>query len=116
MRTEVIVVGAGPAGLAAAEATARAGIATQIIERAAAVGVRCCGDDGEDEQHAQLVIDASGYASCVAKPAGLQAGFDLFGLGAEQEFYGPGFDEREAWLLVGDAVAPGGYGWAFPDG
>src|SRR5437868_1027857 len=36
---DVIVVGAGPAGLAAAEVTARAGLSTQILERADAVGV-----------------------------------------------------------------------------
>jgi digeranylgeranylglycerophospholipid reductase len=203
---DVIVVGAGPAGLAAAEVTARGGLVTHVLERADAVGVpvrtsggswiadlrelgigpefyhpvqrirlatpraeavfayeeplACVlrvkelyqhlaqqaiaagavlrlrtsvlgvvssggavagvrlrsGPTGEGQQAARVVIDASGYASHIGQAAGLHVGFPEFGLGAEQDLYAPNFDAREAWLMVGEDVAPGGYGWAFPDG
>lgn len=103
----------------AAGAVLRLGCSVQgpLCKDGAVVGVTCVdAQHGEHALYAKLVIDASGYASRLARATGQQPGFAAFGLGAEQELLAPNFDEREAWLLVGEEVAPAGYGWAFPDG
>lgn len=65
---------------------------------------------------AKIVVDASGYAGLLGKKAGINAGYESFGFGAEYDLYAPHFDEQEAVLLLGAATAPNGYGWAFPYG
>ena len=65
---------------------------------------------------AKLVIDATGHRSVLLKNAGLDPGFQRFGVGAEYDMYAPNCDENEAVLLVGDRVAPSGYAWVFPWG
>jgi digeranylgeranylglycerophospholipid reductase len=65
---------------------------------------------------ARLVIDASGYRAVVAEHLGLRPPAVRRAVGHEQEVYAPYYDQDEALLVVGDDVAPGGYGWAFPCG
>jgi digeranylgeranylglycerophospholipid reductase len=50
------------------------------------------------------------------KQAGLDPGFERFGVGAEYDLYAPHCDENEAVLIVGTRVAPAGYAWVFPWG
>jgi digeranylgeranylglycerophospholipid reductase len=65
---------------------------------------------------ARVVIDATGYRSVLLKQAGLDPGFERFGVGAEYDLYAPHCDQNEVLLLVGDQVAPSGYAWVFPWG
>lgn len=71
---------------------------------------------GPAEVGARVVVDASGHSATVARRIGLHAGFEQHGFGVEYDLYAPQFDQSEAWLLVGEDVAPQGYGWAFPYG
>lgn len=66
--------------------------------------------------HARLVVEATGYASTLAKRRGLNPGFVGFGIGAEWDLYAPNHDPHEALLVVGEAIAPHGYGWVLPYG
>jgi digeranylgeranylglycerophospholipid reductase len=64
----------------------------------------------------RLVVDASGTTGVVARAAGLRGTAPRTAVGLEVEVVAPAYDQREALLVVGDEVAPGGYGWAFPRG
>lgn len=65
---------------------------------------------------ARLVVDATGTAGVIARDAGLRGPAPRTAVGVESEVFAPSYDQREALLVVGDDVAPGGYGWAFPRG
>ena len=206
MTFDVVIAGGGPAGLSAAAVTARAGLATLVVERNAAIGVpvRTSGASWIDElaalgvparffvpihrirviaphadaifdyRDAQMcvldvrtflqwlaeeaiaagariqlgtradsmleradrvaglrvrerdgrikeiaassVIDATGYASTLARRQRLHEGFAAFGVGAELDLYAPRWNEQEAALIVGRDVAPHGYAWVLPYG
>jgi len=80
-------------------------------------GVRTRGRNGRFEDiAARVVVDATGYPSALARRAGLHAGFGAFGVGVELDLHAPRFDPHEAVLIVGRALAPNGYAWAFPYG
>src|SRR5262249_13966036 len=64
----------------------------------------------------RVLIDATGYRSTLLKQAGLDPGFERFGVGAEYDLYAPSFDQSEAVLAVGSQIAPSGYAWVFPWG
>jgi digeranylgeranylglycerophospholipid reductase len=64
----------------------------------------------------RVLIDATGYRATLLKQAGLDPGIRRFGVGAEYDLYAPHCDQREAVLLVGNELAPSGYGWVFPWG
>lgn len=68
------------------------------------------------ELHSRLVIDATGYRSAILKQAGLDPGFERFGVGSEYDMLAPHCDEREAVLIVGSSAAPAGYAWICPWG
>lgn len=63
----------------------------------------------------RIVIDATGYKSVLLKQAGLDPGFERFGVGAEYDLYAPHCDPSEVVLMVG-GIAPSGYAWVFPWG
>ncbi len=96
-----------------AELRLREHVTGALLERGAVVGavVR-----GRGEVRARLVVDASGTAGVIAREAGLRGTAPRTAVGLEVEVFAPAYDQREALLVVGDAVAPGGYGWAFPRG
>ena len=84
---------------------------TPVMENGRVTGVRT----REQEIAARVVIDATGYRSAVMKQAGLDPGFERFGVGAEYDLFAPHCDQSEAVLMVG-GVAPSGYAWVFPWG
>jgi digeranylgeranylglycerophospholipid reductase len=65
---------------------------------------------------ARVVVDASGHTGFVARDAGLRPGNERSAVGMEFELHAPSYDEDVAVFWLGDKVAPGGYGWAFPVG
>ena len=64
----------------------------------------------------RLVVDASGHTGFVARAEGLRPGNERSAVGMEMELHAPAYDEDVAVFWLGDKVAPGGYGWAFPVG
>lgn len=71
---------------------------------------------GGGQVRGRLLVDATGTTGIVARAAGLRGTAPRTAIGLEVEVFAPAYDQREALLVVGDAVAPGGYGWAFPRG
>jgi digeranylgeranylglycerophospholipid reductase len=63
-----------------------------------------------------VVVDASGHTGFLARGAGLRPGNDRSAVGLEIELRAKSYDHDEAIFWLGDDVAPGGYGWAFPCG
>lgn len=104
---------AAQAAAAGAVLRLRTHVTGPIVAGGVVVGVRT---RGSGDIGARLVVDASGTAGVVAREAGLRGSAPRFGAGIEREVFAPRFDQREAYLVVGDAVAPGGYAWAFPRG
>jgi digeranylgeranylglycerophospholipid reductase len=72
--------------------------------------------NGRYDVAARVVVDASGHTGFLAREAGLRPGNDRSAVGMELELHAPGYDQDEAVFWLGDDVAPGGYGWAFPVG
>jgi digeranylgeranylglycerophospholipid reductase len=103
-------------GERAVEAGAKIRLATAVSETISADGVVTGVRTRSEDLPAKLVIDATGHRSVLLKNAGLDPGFERFGVGAEYDMYAPHCDETEAVLLVGDRVAPAGYAWVFPWG
>ncbi|HET7310036.1 MAG TPA: NAD(P)/FAD-dependent oxidoreductase [Mycobacteriales bacterium] len=71
---------------------------------------------GRYDVDAGVVVDASGHTGFLARDAGLRPANDRSAVGMEIELRAPGYDQDEAIFWLGDSVAPGGYGWAFPTG
>jgi digeranylgeranylglycerophospholipid reductase len=71
---------------------------------------------GPHDLPARLVVDASGHTGFLARDAGLRPRNERSAVGIELELHAPGYDADEAVFWLGDSVAPGGYGWAFPCG
>ncbi|HWA67705.1 MAG TPA: NAD(P)/FAD-dependent oxidoreductase [Mycobacteriales bacterium] len=71
---------------------------------------------GRYELAARVVVDASGHTGFLAREAGLRPANDRSAVGMELELHAPGYDQDEVVFWLGDDVAPGGYGWAFPCG
>jgi digeranylgeranylglycerophospholipid reductase len=88
-----------------------------IIDKGSISGARIYSGKGQYlEFGSKVLIDASGYRAAMLTKADLYAGCKHFGAGAEYDFYAPNCDQDEAVLIVGNKVAPSGYGWAFPWG
>ena len=86
--------------------------ASAITDEGIVRGVRT----NSEELRSKLVIDATGYRSTLLKQAGLDPGFQRFGVGSEYDLFAPHCDQSEAVLLVGGTVAPSGYAWVCPWG
>lgn len=98
---------------AGARLTLKAPVTSVLTERGRPCGVAV---RGLGEVRARVIIDATGTAGIVARAAGLRESAPRTAAGVEIEVFAPRYDQREALLVVGDQVAPGGYGWAFPRG
>jgi digeranylgeranylglycerophospholipid reductase len=64
----------------------------------------------------RVVVDASGHTGFVARDTGMRPGNERSAVGMELELHAPAYDQDEVAFWLGDDVAPGGYGWAFPCG
>ena len=62
----------------------------------------------------KVVIDASGFASVVAKELGYVKQWKKFGVGAEFEVKTEKLEYDNWWLMVGQEYSPAGYAWIFP--
>jgi digeranylgeranylglycerophospholipid reductase len=71
---------------------------------------------GRYELTSRVVVDASGHTGFLARDAGMRPGNDRSAVGMELELHSPAYDQDEVVFWLGDDVAPGGYGWAFPCG
>lgn len=71
-------------------------------------------DGRELKATARFVIDASGWRRDVAASLGLTNRPKRVGLGIEYEFEDLSAERARAALLVGNGLAPSGYGWIFP--
>ncbi|HEU5035321.1 MAG TPA: NAD(P)/FAD-dependent oxidoreductase [Mycobacteriales bacterium] len=71
---------------------------------------------GPHELRSHVVVDASGHTGFLARESGLRPRNERSAVGLEVEVRASGYDQDEAVFWLGDDVAPGGYGWAFPCG
>lgn len=78
------------------------------------LGVKATRSNEELIFNAEIVIDASGFQSVVAKSLGLVKQWERFGVGAEYEVNAEKIDSDTWWLLVGEEYSPAGYAWIFP--
>jgi digeranylgeranylglycerophospholipid reductase len=63
---------------------------------------------------AKIVIDASGFASVVARELGHVKQWKRYGVGAEFEVKTEKLEYDNWWLMVGQEYSPAGYAWIFP--
>ena len=78
------------------------------------VGVIAKSKDRHIQFNAKVVIDASGFASVVAKELGHVGQWKKFGVGAEFEVKTEELEHDNWWLMVGQKYSPAGYAWIFP--
>jgi digeranylgeranylglycerophospholipid reductase len=71
---------------------------------------------GRYDLTSRVVVDASGHTGFLARGTGLRPGNERSAVGMELELHSPAYDQDEVVFWLGDDVAPGGYGWAFPCG
>jgi digeranylgeranylglycerophospholipid reductase len=71
---------------------------------------------GRYDLTSRVVVDASGHTGFVARDTGMRPGNERSAVGMELELHAPAYDQDEVVFWLGDDVAPGGYGWAFPCG
>ena len=78
------------------------------------VGVIAKSKEKDIQFNAKVVIDASGFASVVAKDLGHVKQWKKFGVGAEFEVKAEKLEHDNWWLMVGQEYSPAGYAWIFP--
>ena len=78
------------------------------------VGVIAKSQDKHIQFNGKVVIDASGFASVVAKELGHVKQWKKFGVGAEFEVKAEKLEWDNWWLMVGQEYSPAGYAWIFP--
>lgn len=79
-------------------------------------GVLARSKGGDAEFRAKVTVDASGFASIVARTAGFAPRWSRFGAGAEYEARVESCSDDTWWLMVGQKYSPAGYAWIFPLG
>jgi digeranylgeranylglycerophospholipid reductase len=72
--------------------------------------------NGRYDLTAHVVVDASGHTGFLAREQGMRPANDRSAVGMELELHAPAYDQDEVVFWLGDDIAPGGYGWAFPCG
>lgn len=77
-------------------------------------GVIAKSEEGQIQFNGKVVIDASGFASVVAKELGYVKQWKKFGVGAEFEVKTEKLEHDNWWLMVGQEYSPAGYAWIFP--
>ena len=106
----------------AADAGAEIRLKAHVKQAITDTGGRITGIEVRDQLHgteqvaAKVVVDASGHTGFIAREAGLRSGNERSAVGLELEVHAPAYDQDEAIFWLGDTIAPGGYGWAFPLG
>ena len=78
------------------------------------VGVITKSQDKHIQFNGKVIIDASGFASVVAKELGHVKQWKKFGVGAEFEVKTEKLEYDNWWLMVGQEYSPAGYAWIFP--
>ena len=78
------------------------------------VGVIAKSQDKHIQFNGKVIIDASGFASVVAKELGHVKQWKKFGVGAEFEVKTEKLEYDNWWLMVGQEYSPAGYAWIFP--
>jgi digeranylgeranylglycerophospholipid reductase len=78
------------------------------------VGVIAKSQDKHIQFKAKIVIDASGFASVVARELGHVKQWKRYGVGAEFEVKTEKLEYDNWWLMVGQEYSPAGYAWIFP--
>jgi digeranylgeranylglycerophospholipid reductase len=102
---------------AGAEIRLKAHVEGALTDGGRTIGVRARDPfRGAYEQPARVVVDASGHTGFLSRAAGMRPGNERSAVGLELELHAPGYDQDEAVFWLGDAISPGGYGWAFPVG
>tara|TARA_B100001123_G_C15280843_1_gene1013963 strand:- start:821 stop:2029 length:1209 start_codon:yes stop_codon:yes gene_type:complete len=89
---------------------------TEIIKDSAdrCTGVIAKSQEKQIQFNGKVIIDASGFASIVAKELGYVEQWKKFGVGAEFEVRTERLDYENWWLMVGQEYSPAGYAWIFP--
>ena len=77
-------------------------------------GLKVSTNKGDLTVDCNLVIDASGFSSSVARRLGIVSEWKRYGIGAEYECYCENIDNETWVLLVGQMYSNAGYGWIFP--
>ena len=78
------------------------------------IGVIAKSQDNQIQFNGKVIIDASGFASVVAKELGYVKQWKKFGVGAEFEVKTEKLEYDNWWLMVGQEYSPAGYAWIFP--
>ena len=78
------------------------------------IGVIAKSQDRQIQFNGKVIIDASGFASVVAKELGYVKQWKKFGAGAEFEVKTEKLEHDRWWLMVGQEYSPAGYAWIFP--
>ena len=78
------------------------------------VGVVAKSHERQIQFNGKVIIDASGFASVVAKELGYVKQWKKFGVGAEFEVKTEKLEYDNWWLMVGQEYSPAGYAWIFP--
>jgi digeranylgeranylglycerophospholipid reductase len=103
----------------ARNAGARIFVSTNVSDilkssRGKCVGVIAKSYEKEIQFNGKVIIDASGFASVVAKELGYVKQWEKFGVGAEFEVKTERLEYDNWWLMVGQEYSPAGYAWIFP--